>query len=99
VERWKLHGQKWFCSLPMPTLRCCWRGPRGAAPGTRASHVRPAAATEDGSRTATDRAAEDKLGTRSMASGEIHPRRRHGLPRGRRDQGFKQMMEQAISRG
>ena len=45
VERWKLHGQKWFCSHADADVAVLLARPRGAAPGHAGPrHVRPAAA-------------------------------------------------------
>ena len=35
VERWRLYGEKWFCSTPMPMSPCCSPGREARAPGTR----------------------------------------------------------------
>ena len=59
--------------MPTPTSRCCWRGPEGAPAGTKglALFALPRR-LKDGSRNAYRIVRlKDKLGTRSMASGEI----------------------------
>lgn len=46
---WWLYGDKWFCSLPTPTSRCCWPGRKARQPARRAS---PCSRCRAGSRTA-----------------------------------------------
>ena len=58
--------------MPTPTWRCCSRGRRARRPAPQALAVRAAARLEDGSRNSYRIVRlKDKLGTRSMASGEI----------------------------
>src|SRR5258707_12803683 len=73
VERWKLHGDKWFCSHADADVAVLLARPEGAAAGTRglALFALPRR-LRDGRRNAYRIARlKDKLGTRSMASGEI----------------------------
>ncbi|MBM3619800.1 MAG: DNA alkylation response protein [Alphaproteobacteria bacterium] len=96
VERWKLHGDKWFCSHADADVAVMLARPRGAAAGTRGlglfalpRHL------EDGSRNAYRIVRlKDKLGTRSMASGEIVLNGATAYLIGDARSGFKQMMEQ-----
>jgi alkylation response protein AidB-like acyl-CoA dehydrogenase len=96
VERWRLHGQKWFCSHADADVAVMLARPRGAAPGTRglALFALPRR-LEDGSRNSYRIVRlKEKLGTRSMASGEIILDGAIAYLVGEVDRGFKQMMEQ-----
>ena len=96
VERWKLHGQKWFCSHADADVAVMLARPRGAPSGTRglAMFALPRR-LEDGTRNAYRIVRlKDKLGTRSMASGEIVLDGAIAYLVGDADKGFKQMMEQ-----
>jgi alkylation response protein AidB-like acyl-CoA dehydrogenase len=96
VERWKLHGQKWFCSHADADVAVLLARPRGAAPGTQGlglfampRHL------EDGTRNSYRIVRlKDKLGTRSMASGEIVLDGATAYLVGDVQGGFKQMMQQ-----
>ncbi len=79
----------------MPILPWCWRVPKAAVEGTKGLSLfllprrRP-----DGSRNAYRTLhLKDKLGTRSMASGEIVLEGATAFLVGERDQGFKQMTD------
>jgi alkylation response protein AidB-like acyl-CoA dehydrogenase len=96
VERWKLFGQKWFCSHADADVAVLLARPRGAAPGTKglAMFAMPRR-LEDGSRNCYRIVRlKDKLGTRSMASGEIIMDGAVAYLVGDATHGFKQMMEQ-----
>ena len=96
IERWKIHGQKWFCSHADADLALILARPRGAAAGTRglAMFALPRR-LEDGSRNRYRIVRlKDKLGTRSMASGEIVLDGATAYLVGDVNRGFKQMMEQ-----
>src|SRR6266404_5212088 len=96
VERWTLHGQKWFCSHADADVAVLLARPRGAAPGTQGlglfampRHL------EDGTRNSYRIVRlKDKLGTRSMASGEIVLDGATAYLVGDVQGGFKQMMQQ-----
>jgi alkylation response protein AidB-like acyl-CoA dehydrogenase len=96
VERWKLYGQKWFCSHADADVAVLLARPRGAAPGTRGLGMfAMPRRLEDGSRNSYRIVRlKDKLGTRSMASGEIVMDGAVAYLVGDVGQGFKQMMEQ-----
>src|SRR5690349_14062841 len=96
VERWKLHGQKWFCSHADADVAVLLARPRGAAPGTQGLGMfAMPRRLEDGSRNSYRIVRlKDKLGTRSMASGEIIMDGAIAYLVGDVDRGFKQMMEQ-----
>jgi acyl-CoA dehydrogenase len=96
VERWRLHGQKWFCSHADADVAVLLARPRGAAPGTQGLGMfAMPRRLEDGSRNSYRIVRlKDKLGTRSMASGEIVMDGAIAYLVGDVNRGFKQMMEQ-----
>jgi len=93
--RWRLHGEKWFCSNADAAVVMLLARPEGAASGTRGLglFLMPRR-LEDGSpnRYRIVRL-KDKLGTRSMASGEIVLEGALAYAVGRLDRGFVQMAE------
>ena len=93
---WRLHGEKWFCSHTDADVALILARPEGAPAGTKglALFALPRR-LEDGSRNSYRIVRlKDKLGTRSMASGEIRLEGAVAYPVGRLDQGLKQMMDQ-----
>src|SRR4051812_6246015 len=93
---WHLHGDKWLCSHADADVALLLARPEGAAAGTKglALFALPRR-LEDGSRNAYRIVRlKDKLGTRSMASGEILLEGAFAWLVGKADQGLKQMMEQ-----
>ena len=92
---WELHGEKWFCSNADAELAMVLARPEGAGPGTKGlglfllpSH------RADGTRNAYRIVRlKEKLGTRSMASGEISLQGAEAWPVGDLSRGFKQMAE------
>jgi hypothetical protein len=93
---WRLYGEKWFCSHADADVALMLARPEGAPEGTRglALFALPRR-LEDGSRNSYRIVRlKDKLGTRSMASGEIKLEGAVAYPVGRLDQGLKQMMDQ-----
>ena len=96
VERWRLHGQKWFCSHADADVAVLLARPRGAPAGTKGLGMfAMPRRLEDGSRNSYRIVRlKDKLGTRSMASGEIIMDGAVAYLVGDVDKGFKQMMEQ-----
>ena len=94
--QWRLYGEKWFCSHADADVVLLLARPEGAPSGTRglALFALPRR-LDDGSRN-TYRIVrlKDKLGTRSMASGEVRLEGAVAYPVGALDQGLKQMMEQ-----
>ena len=96
IARWKLYGEKWFCSHADADIAVMLARPRGAALGTKglAMFALPRR-LEDGSRNSYRIVRlKDKLGTRSMASGEIVLDGAVAYLVGDEKQGFRQMMEQ-----
>jgi acyl-CoA dehydrogenase len=93
---WRLYGDKWFCSHADADVALLLARPQGAADGTKglALFALPRR-LKDGSRNAYRIVRlKDKLGTRSMASGEILLEGAVAYLVGDADQGLKQMMEQ-----
>jgi len=93
---WRLEGEKWFCSHTDADVALILARPEGAVAGTRglALFALPRR-TRDGARNAYRIVRlKDKLGTRSMASGEIRLEGAEAYLVGERDAGFRQMMAQ-----
>ncbi len=93
---WRLYGEKWFCSHTDADIALMLARPAGAGAGTRglALFALPRR-TADGTRNAYRIARlKDKLGTKSMASGEIKLEGAEAYLVGAVDAGLKQMMEQ-----
>lgn len=93
---WRLYGEKWFCSHTDADVALMLARPEGAPSGTKglALFALPRR-TRDGARNAYRIVRlKDKLGTKSMASGEIRLEGAEAFLVGQRDQGLKQMMEQ-----
>jgi alkylation response protein AidB-like acyl-CoA dehydrogenase len=96
VERWRIFGDKWFCSHADADVTVMLARPRGAAAGTKglALFALPRR-LEDGTRNAYRVVRlKDKLGTRSMASGEVRLEGATAYLVGDVNNGFKQMMSQ-----
>lgn len=92
---WKLYGDKWFCSNPDAALAMVLARPEGAGEGTKALSLfllprhRP-----DGSKNAYRiLRLKEKMGTKSMASGEISLEGATAYMVGDPGQGFKQMTD------
>lgn len=93
---WRLYGEKWFCSHTDADLALILARPAAAPAGTQglALFALPRH-TSDGARNAYRIVRlKDKLGTRSMASGEIRLDGAEAYLVGQPDQGLKQMMQQ-----
>ena len=93
---WRLHGDKWFCSHADADVALLLARPEGAPGGTAglALFALPRR-LKDGRRNAYRIVRlKDKLGTRSMASGEIRLEGAVAYLVGDAGRGFKQMMEQ-----
>ena len=94
-EQWRLHGEKWFCSNADAAIAMVLARPEGAPSGTRGLGLfLVPRRLDDGSpnRYRIIRLKE-KLGTRSMASGEIKFEGAVAHLVGRADRGFAQMAE------
>jgi alkylation response protein AidB-like acyl-CoA dehydrogenase len=94
--QWRLYGDKWFCSHADADLALLLARPEGAPAGTRGLGLfAMPRRLEDGSRNRYRIARlKDKLGTRSMASGEILLEGALAWLVGDLRSGFKQMMDQ-----
>jgi alkylation response protein AidB-like acyl-CoA dehydrogenase len=93
---WRLTGDKWFCSHADAEIALLLARPEGAPSGTKglALFALPRQ-LKDGRRNSYKIVRlKDKLGTRSMASGEIRLEGALAYLVGERESGFKQMMEQ-----
>jgi acyl-CoA dehydrogenase len=93
---WRLYGDKWFCSHADADVALLLARPEGAPGGTKglALFALPRR-LKDGRRNAYRIVRlKDKLGTRSMASGEIVLEGAVAYLVGEADRGLKQMMEQ-----
>jgi acyl-CoA dehydrogenase len=93
---WRLSGDKWFCSHADADVALLLARPEGAEAGTKglALFALPRR-LKDGRRNAYRIVRlKDKLGTRSMASGEIKLEGAVAYPVGDIKAGLKQMMEQ-----
>jgi alkylation response protein AidB-like acyl-CoA dehydrogenase len=93
---WRLYGEKWFCSHADADVALLLARPAGAAAGTAglALFALPRR-LEDGTRNSYRIVRlKDKLGTRSMASGEIRLEGAVAYPVGELGNGFKQMLDQ-----
>ena len=93
---WRLYGEKWFCSHTDADLALVLARPQGAATGTRGLGLfAMPRRLEDGSRNRYRIVRlKDKLGTRSMASGEIRLEGAFAWQVGELRAGFKQMLDQ-----
>ena len=93
---WRLYGDKWFCSHADADVALLLARPEGAPAGTKglALFALPRR-LKDGSRNAYRIVRlKDKLGTRSMASGEIRLEGAVAYLVGELGNGFKQMLDQ-----
>jgi len=98
-DHWRLHGEKWFCSNADAEMVMLLARPEGAGPGTRGVglFLMPRR-LEDGSQNHYRIVRlKDKLGTRSMASGEIKLEGAIAYAVGKLDRGFVQMAEMVNS--
>jgi acyl-CoA dehydrogenase len=98
-DHWRLSGEKWFCSNADAEVVMLLARPEGAGPGTRGVglFLMPRR-LEDGSQNHYRIVRlKDKLGTRSMASGEIKLEGAVAYAVGKLDRGFVQMAEMVNS--
>src|SRR5271168_76945 len=98
-DHWRLHGEKWFCSNADAKVVMLLARPEGAGPGTRGVGLFLMPRTLDDGSPNHYRIVrlKDKLGTRSMASGEIKLEGAIAYAVGRLDRGFVQMAEMVNS--
>src|ERR1700723_1463326 len=98
-EHWRLTGEKWFCSNADAKVVMLVARPEGAGPGTRGVGLFLMPRTLDDGSPNHYRIVrlKDKLGTRSMASGEIKLEGAIAYAVGKLDRGFVQMAEMVNS--
>ena len=94
-DRWRLHGEKWFCSNADAAIAMVLARPEGASSGTRGLGLFLVPRRLDDGSPNHYRIVrlKEKLGTRSMASGEITFEGAAAYLVGRADRGFAQMAE------
>ncbi|HET7875803.1 MAG TPA: acyl-CoA dehydrogenase family protein [Methylomirabilota bacterium] len=92
---WRLWGEKWFCSNANADVALTLARPEGAPAGTRGLGMFLIAKyLPDGTKNAwTINRLKDKLGSRSMATGEVTYAGAVACPVGDLGRGFPQMME------
>jgi alkylation response protein AidB-like acyl-CoA dehydrogenase len=92
---WKLNGDKWFCSNPDAGLAMVLARPEGAAPGIRGVglFLLPRLLPDGSANAYRILRLKDKLGTHSMASGEIRLEGALAWPVGDLGAGFRQMAD------
>jgi alkylation response protein AidB-like acyl-CoA dehydrogenase len=93
---WRLYGEKWFCSHTDADVALMLARPQGAPAGTKGLALFALPRRLPGEKRNAYRIVrlKDKLGTRSMASGEIRLEGAEAYLVGQPDAGLKQMMEQ-----
>jgi hypothetical protein len=98
-DHWRLTGEKWFCSNADAKIVMLLARPEGAGPGTRGVGLFLMPRTLDDGSPNNYRIVrlKDKLGTRSMASGEIKLEGAIAYAVGKLDRGFVQMAEMVNS--
>jgi acyl-CoA dehydrogenase len=98
-DHWRLSGEKWFCSNADAKVVMLLARPEGAGPGTRGVGLFLMPRTLDDGSANHYRIVrlKDKLGTRSMASGEIKLEGAIAFAVGKLDRGFVQMAEMVNS--
>jgi len=94
-DHWRLHGEKWFCSNADAKVVMLLARPQGAESGTRGVglFLMPRYLDDGSQNHYRIVRLKDKLGTRSMASGEIKLEGAIAYAVGRLDRGFVQMAE------
>jgi acyl-CoA dehydrogenase len=85
-DAWRLHGEKWFCSVADADQFVVTARPRGAPEGTRGIGCFLVPRAAGGFRI---RRLKDKLGTRALATGEIEFEGATAYPLGPIEDGFK----------
>ena len=98
-DHWRLHGEKWFCSNADAKVVMLLARPQGAEAGTRGVglFLMPRLLDDGSPNHYRIIRLKDKLGTRSMASGEIKLEGAIAYAVGRLDRGFVQMAEMVNS--
>ena len=98
-DHWRLYGEKWFCSNADAEVVMLLARPEGAGPGTRGVglFLMPRRLDDGSQNNYRIVRLKDKLGTRSMASGEIKLEGAIAYAVGKLDRGFVQMAEMVNS--
>src|SRR5690242_19149275 len=98
-DHWRLYGEKWFCSNADAKVVMLLARPEGAGPGTRGVglFLMPRYLDDGSQNNYRIVRLKDKLGTRSMASGEIKLDGAIAYAVGKLDRGFVQMAEMVNS--
>src|SRR6266516_1365527 len=98
-DHWRLTGEKWFCSNADAKVVMLLARPEGAGPGTRGVglFLMPRFLDDGSQNHYRIVRLKDKLGTRSMASGEIKLEGAIAYAVGKLDRGFVQMAEMVNS--
>jgi acyl-CoA dehydrogenase len=98
-DHWRLSGEKWFCSNADAEVVMLLARPQGAVGGTRGVglFLMPRRLDDGSPNHYRIVRLKDKLGTRSMASGEIKLEGAVAYAVGRLDRGFVQMAEMVNS--
>lgn len=93
--RWRLHGDKWFCSNANADLALTLARPEGGPAGTAGlgMFLVPKYLPDGSKNSWTINRLKDKLGSRSMATGEVTYSGAVAYPVGDLGRGFRQMME------
>ncbi len=94
-EHWRIYGDKWFCSNADGKAVLLLARPEGAPGGTRGlgMFVMPRVLDDGSPNHYRIIRLKDKLGTRSMASGEVKLEGAIAYPLGELENGMKQMLE------
>ncbi|TRW94589.1 DNA alkylation response protein [Paracoccus sp. M683] len=92
---WRLYGDKWFCSNPDAALAMVLARPEGSGDGTRglSLYLLPRHLPDGSLNSYRIIRLKEKMGTRSMASGEIVLEGAEAYLVGETGQGFKQMTD------
>src|SRR5436305_1319881 len=98
-DHWRLSGEKWFCSNADAEIVMLLARPEGAADGTRGVglFLMPRRLDDGSPNHYRIARLKDRLGTRSMASGEIKLEGAIAYAVGKLDRGFVQMAEMVNS--
>ncbi|WP_342729380.1 acyl-CoA dehydrogenase family protein [Bradyrhizobium sp. B097] len=98
-DHWRLYGEKWFCSNADAKVVMLLARPEGAGPGTKGVglFLMPRFLDDGSQNHYRIVRLKDKLGTRSMASGEIKLDGAIAYAVGKLDRGFVQMAEMVNS--
>src|SRR5437868_9402679 len=98
-DHWRLYGEKWFCSNADAEVVMLLARPENAGPGTRGVglFLMPRRLDDGSQNHYRIVRLKDKLGTRSMASGEIKLEGAIAYAVGKLDRGFVQMAEMVNS--